>query len=103
MDQRRRELELEALELANRERELLIERGWTEEKLRRLELVARASELVREGVLQADPVEIFINDYPFLAVREGRVDAGESMKRIAEGEVVGPEDRTAIDGAEDAI
>jgi predicted DNA-binding protein (UPF0251 family) len=86
-------LEIERLELDNQAKRVEIERNQIENSLLKLQVVKRATELMKKGLLQSEPLSIVINGQPFLDLVKGRaltLPKG-STNEIVEGEETSPE------------
>ena len=84
------QLEMEARQLEILKKQVEIQRSQAEldrmhieNRIRALDLMERLSELVRNGTLQVDEVEIRINHLLYLAFDEKGINPGEAMGKIA--------------------
>lgn len=72
--------------LDNLEKLARIERIFLENQLLRIEMAQKAAELLSDGIIDADPLEIRINDVDYLSVLGGTLKTGASMEEIERSE-----------------
>jgi len=84
----KRELELQKMDLENRGLLADIRRRELENQLLQLKIIQNASELIKQGLSTATPVEMRINDLPFISFDQNRPLSGADMVTIASAEAV---------------
>jgi hypothetical protein len=87
-----RDLDIKKKELEIREKEADIKKKELENYKATLDLVQQTAYMMKEGMLQAAPVEIQINGQPYLSCQDGQFLPGVEMKAIDEKTLVKPED-----------
>jgi hypothetical protein len=87
--ERIRKEELRHKELENIRTEEEIRRMQLESGIRALEGVRLASDLIAQGIVHADQVQIDINELMYLLIHEDTVQKGHSLKRIGDREIIG--------------
>ena len=83
-------LAMELRELEVRDKAADIVRKELENRMMMLTLAEKASDLIQRGIIVADPVEISINNYPFLALRRGVPEPGVDLKQVPSTPTVQP-------------
>ena len=68
----------------NEEKRLDVEKKDIEIRLLKLDLYEKASNLIRDGVVRADSLEIDINGLMFLLLEDGTATPGEDIDSIEE-------------------
>jgi hypothetical protein len=86
-----RDLDIKKKELEIREKEADIKKKELENYKATLDLVQQTAYMMKEGMLQAAPVEIQINGQPYLSCQDGQFLPGVEMKAIDEKTLVKPE------------
>lgn len=87
-----RDLDIKKKELEIREKEADIKKKELENYKATLDLVQQMGYMMKEGLLQAAPVEIQINGQDYLKCQDGQFLSGVEMKAIDERTLVKPED-----------
>lgn len=81
--ERKKELELNKLELENQEKELLLEKIALENMKAKFELIEKANNLMELGIVNIDNLVIEMNGKLFLEKGKGRIEKGEEMDVIS--------------------
>jgi hypothetical protein len=77
-----KELDLRRRMLENEERQVEIERKEIENRLLKLQVIERFSQLIGDGLVRADPVEIDVNGLMLLLLKDGKVTVGKGIDSI---------------------
>ena len=87
---RKRDLEMASSELDLMRQKAEIDEMNLKNKMLQLDMIRKASDMVKDGIISADPVQIEINSLKFIALAGSEVDPGADMDDISGRRLLGP-------------